>query len=154
MRSRMANYVEKRMFKPLIFFYIYLTTLGLNENSFSDPMKILIVDDNFEMRRMTRNYLQDLADEFLECEDGAEALAAYEQFLPDWVLMDWEMKQMDGIAATKEILRFFPTARILMFTQYDDVELRTAASEVGVSGYVLKDDLMKLQSFLKNHIFC
>ena len=112
-------------------------------------MKILIVDDNRGMREMTRSFLQDLADEICECEDGIDALDCYRKFLPDWVLMDWEMKRMDGITATKEILRVFPKARILMFTQYDDVELRTAASEVGVSGYVLKDELMKLQSFLK-----
>ena len=140
------------MFKPFFFFYIYPTMLGLNKNSLSDAMKILIVDDNFEMRRMTRDYLAEITAEFRECEDGVEALSAYTNFLPDWVLMDWEMKQMDGIAATKEILQAFPEAHILIFTQYDDDELRSEATEAGASGFVLKDDLMKLQSFLKNYI--
>lgn len=148
----MAKYVETRMFKPFFFFYIYKTMLGLNKNSLSDAMKILIVDDNFEMRRMTRNYLAEIAAEFRECEDGTEALAAYTKFLPDWVLMDWEMKQMDGIAATEEILRVFPEARILMFTQYDDVELRMAASEAGVRGFVLKEDLSELREIFAGQI--
>ncbi len=48
--------------------------LGLNENSPLNAMKILIVDDNCGMREMTRNYLQDLAAEIRECEDGEDAL--------------------------------------------------------------------------------
>lgn len=110
-------------------------------------MKILIVDDNLQMREMTHKFLQDAADEIRECADGAEALAAYEIFQPDWVLMDWEMKEMDGITATKEILRMFPKAHILMFTQYDDLELRASAAEAGVSGYISKDNLFGLREF-------
>ena len=68
-------------------------------------------------------------------------------FQPDWVLMDWEMKEMDGITATKEILRMFPKAHILMFTQYDDLELRASAAEAGVSGYISKDNLFGLREF-------
>ena len=145
---RMPNYVLTRIFKLLISIYIYLRMLNLNKNSLSNAMKILIVDDNFLMRGMTRNFLQDLADEIRECEDGSEALSAFEKFLPDLVLMDWEMKKMDGIAATKEIMQAFPKAKVLMFTQYDDAELRIAAVEAGVCGFILKDDLQSLRLIL------
>ena len=43
-------------------------------------MKILIVDDNLQMREMTHKFLQDVADEIRECEDGSEALAALRRF--------------------------------------------------------------------------
>ncbi len=63
--------------------------------------------------------------------------------------MDWQMKQMDGLTATKEILRVFPEACILLITQFDDAELRAIAFESGVRGFVLKDDLLSLRSLLR-----
>jgi CheY-like chemotaxis protein len=114
-------------------------------------MKVLIVDDNEQARRMIKHYLRDLSDEFRECEDGADALEAYAEFLPDWVLMDWEMKQINGLAATQNIINRFPDARILIVTNYDENDLRQTAKEAGAIGFILKDDLLMLQSFLKGH---
>ena len=111
-------------------------------------MKILIVDDNFKMREMLKIYLNDLTDEFCECDDGNQALLFYTEFHPDLVLMDWEMKEMDGITATRQIVKRFPEAQILLVTQYDDVELRITASEAGASGFVLKDDLQSLRHLI------
>ena len=113
-----------------------------------EPVKVLIVDDNEQMREMAKAYLESMAGEVRECGDGVEAFAAYADFLPDLVLMDWEMKQMDGLSATREIIEGFPTARILMFTQFDDSELEKAAIEAGAVGFILKDDMASLGSFL------
>ncbi len=110
--------------------------------------KILIVDDHAETRRLTRFFLRDLRFEFEECADGADALDCYEKIRPDWVLMDWEMKRMNGLTATRRIVESHAEARILMVTQYDDKELRLAAIEAGASGFILKDDLLGLRSFL------
>lgn len=110
-------------------------------------MKFLIVDDNSQMRDLTRIYLQSMAKEIRECADGSEALAVYQTFLPDWVLMDWEMKQMNGLTAIKEILKLFPAAQIVLFTQFDDDELHAAALSAGARGLILKDNLSALQGF-------
>jgi DNA-binding NarL/FixJ family response regulator len=112
-------------------------------------MKILIIDDNPQMREMIRSYLQEFSGEIRECADGAGALSAYRDFLPDFVLMDWQMKIMDGLAATREILSSFPNAYILLITQFDDAELRATAFETGVRGFVSKDDLLALRRFLR-----
>jgi CheY-like chemotaxis protein len=112
-------------------------------------INILIVDDNPAIRELLRVYLQDLVNEFHECEDGSEALGAYAEFLPDWVLMDWQMKRMDGLTAAREIKFGFPNAKIVMVTQHDDTELRAAANEAGVCGFVSKDDLMSLRELLE-----
>jgi NarL family two-component system response regulator LiaR len=112
-------------------------------------LKILIVDDNQQMRQMMRTYLLDLADEIRECDDGSNALPVYTEFRPDWVLMDWEMKQMDGVTAMKNILKIFPEARIVILTNYDEKDLREAAGDAGAHGYVLKDDLLTLRTCLK-----
>ena len=111
--------------------------------------KVLIVDDHAETRRMIRFFLHDSRFEFEECADGSDALDCYEAFRPDWILMDWEMKRMNGLTATRRIVEAHPKARILMVTQYDDEELRQAAAEAGASGFVLKDDLLSLRSLLK-----
>lgn len=113
-------------------------------------MKILIVDDNMMMRKTLRmnfpssNYL------FEECEDGIDALNTYSQFQPDIVLMDVQMKKMDGISATKNIRREYPDAKVIIVTDFDDDSMRQAAADAGALGYVTKEDLHTLQQFIKN----
>lgn len=97
---------------------------------------------------MIRHYLRDRRCEFQECADGADVIPAYEKFLPDWVLMDWEMERVNGLTATSRLLACFPEARILIVTGYDGSALRQAALEVGARGFVLKDDLLALRSIL------
>ena len=114
-------------------------------------MKILIVEDNQPMRRIIRRIVTDVADEVIECGDGAQAFALYAEQLPDWVLMDIEMAEVDGISATRQIKAGFPNANILIVTNYDDAGLREAANEAGACGFILKDNLLALRSFLQGH---
>ena len=125
--------------------------MSLNSDEKS-KVKILIVDDREPARQMIKRYLCELTNEFCECADGADALETYRAFLPDWVLMDWEMKQMDGLAATRSIISAFPTARILMVTQYCDRELWRAAVDAGACGFFPKDNLLDLSDFFKNQL--
>ncbi len=108
-------------------------------------LKFLIVDDNRQSREMLKLYLREMSSDFCECEDGIDALAYYKKFLPDWVLMDWQMKRMDGLTATRQIVGNFPEAKILLVTQYNDRELREAASEAGAHGFILKENLSELR---------
>ena len=111
-------------------------------------MRIMIVDDNRQMRRMIVSLIDDLAEEIIECGDGSEAITAYNEHRPDWVLMDVEMGRVDGIEATRQIRDAFPDARIVMVTNYDESELRAAASAAGAWGYVLKDNLLGIREIL------
>ena len=111
-------------------------------------MRIMIVDDNRQMRRMMASLLERLAEEIIECGDGAEAAPAYREHRPDWVLMDVEMGRVDGIEATRQIRSAFPEARIIIVTNYDEAELRTAASAAGAYAYVLKDNLLVIRQIL------
>ena len=76
-------------------------------------MKLLIVEDSFQMRRLIRSLVEDIAESITEREDGADALSAYRQSQPDWVLMDIMMERADGITAAREIRNAFPEARII-----------------------------------------
>jgi CheY-like chemotaxis protein len=107
-------------------------------------MTILIVEDNAGVRRLLRGVLADVANDIWECRDGADALAAYTAHQPDVVLMDIRMERMDGLAATKQILLFDPSAKVLIVTDYNDDALRNAAQEAGACGYALKLNLLDL----------
>jgi len=111
-------------------------------------MKILIVDDNAEMRRLLHDLLEDVAEEILECIDGGEACTAYEAHFPDWVLMDIRMQKLDGITATREITSAWPEARVMMVTDYDDAKLREAARLAGATEYVTKENLFEIKRVL------
>ena len=110
--------------------------------------KILIVDDHAEARRMTRFFLRDLPFDFEECADGVDALDCYEKIRPDWVLMDWKMKRMDGITATRQIIAAYPQARILLVTNFDDDNLRRAGREAGAFSYIVKENLRSISEIL------
>ena len=111
-------------------------------------MTILIVEDNPEMRRLLCGLLADIVEAIFECEDGAEAPAAYEAHRPDWVLMDIKMHDADGIEATRQITRTWPAANVAMVTDYDDTQLREAAQLAGAKEYVLKENLLEIRKIL------
>jgi CheY-like chemotaxis protein len=115
-------------------------------------MKVLIVDDNEQVRLLLRDYLPPSADEVYECVDGDEAFASYQRHRPDWVLMDWDMARMDGITAIREIMAAFPTARICMVTAFGDEELRAEALAAGARGVVAKSRLFELASVLAGEL--
>jgi len=111
-------------------------------------MKVMIVDDHPQVRRMIRSFIADVVDEFVECADGSEALGSYSQHQPDIVLMDINMNTMDGITATKSIKAAFPNAFVVILSQSDSPELRAAAASAGVKGYFNKTDLVPLRDML------
>jgi len=113
-------------------------------------MKLLIVEDNAGMRRLIKSVVAGIADEIIECEDGGEALEAYTDFLPDWVLMDIKMAKVDGLVATRNIITDFPDAKICIVTDYGDQIIIKAAYTAGAKGYILKEDLLSLPTILLN----
>jgi CheY-like chemotaxis protein len=112
-------------------------------------MNILLIEDSPAMRRMIYSVVCTPADQCHECSDGSEALAAYTEHRPDWVLMDIEMKAMDGITATEQIRASFPEAKVVIVSNYDDPDLRQAALAAGACGYVLKENLLELRQRLQ-----
>ena len=112
-------------------------------------MKILIADDDARMRQMVKQIVAGLATELYEAADGGEAITLCAALRPDWVLMDFRMKPLDGLRATAEIKARFPDMRIIIVSQYDDAELRAEAARVGACAYVLKENLQELPRMLK-----
>jgi DNA-binding NarL/FixJ family response regulator len=111
-------------------------------------MMILIAEDNPLMRKMIRQLVEDLDSEILECADGSEACSLYEKHRPDWVLMDISMRPVDGLTATREIIREFPAARIIIVTEHDDAATRAKALEAGAREFLGKSELLPLRSLI------
>ena len=111
-------------------------------------MKVMIVDDNAQIRALIRTVLSDVASEFVECADGREAVAVYETERPDWAVMDVMMGGIDGVTATRLITSRFPNSRVLVVTQHNNPKLRERAHEAGAKGFLLKEDLTELPSAL------
>ncbi len=105
-----------------------------------DVLRLLLVDDHAVVRKGL-GLLLGMDGRFAvvgEVDDGAEALAAYEESKPDVVLMDVRMPKKDGVAGLVAIMAKFPDACVLMLTSHDLDEDVFRALDAGASGYVLK----------------
>jgi len=114
-----------------------------------DMTKLLIVDDSHEMRQLLKSVLKKNCDEIFECEDGDEVVAAFAACQPDWVVMDVEMKRMDGLKATANLLRQHPQAQVIILTQHADIDTKIAAREAGARYFVGKDDLLHVRQLIE-----
>lgn len=116
-------------------------------------MNVMVVEDNARVREFIKQILSEELDnleQVYELEDGTDVVQTYTDVRPDWVLMDIEMKEMDGLAASRALLEKFPDAKIIIVTQYDEPGYRRTAEEVGVSTYLLKEHLVDLPEMLHN----
>lgn len=112
---------------------------------------LLIVDDNQEMRQLMKRIISKVSKRIFECEDGDEVLSAFMLYNPDWVVMDVEMKRMDGLKATEVLTKWYPEAKVIIVTKHNDAQTRQAASEAGARFFLSKDDLISLRQLIQNH---
>ena len=110
-----------------------------------DRASILIVDDHEIFRRGLRSLLEsrDEYDVSGEAVNGLEAIEKAKQLLPDIIVMDVSMPQMDGLQATRLIRRERPDAKILILSQHDSPHMLSAAQDAGASGYVTKSQVAR-----------
>ena len=105
-------------------------------------IKIVIADDHPVVRKGL-SLLLSSEDEFEvigEAANGEEAIAKALELSPDIMLMDLVMPKIDGISATKEILRLKPEIKILILTSFSDANHAIPALEAGALGYLLKEN--------------
>ena len=105
-----------------------------------EPLLVLIADDHALFRDGLRAlFLSTPEIEVVgEATTGEEAIALSATLQPDVVLMDIEMPDINGIEATREIVRTSPHIGVLMVTMFEDDALIFAAMRAGAHGYVLK----------------
>ncbi|SRR5579875_3093536 len=101
--------------------------------------RVLIVDDAVVMRMMIKDILSKNGFEIVgEAQNGAEAVAKYNDLKPDVVTMDMVMPGVDGIAAVRQIVAADPAAKILMCTSLGQEALLNEAIQAGAKSYITK----------------
>lgn len=111
----------------------------------SKPISIVIVDDHEIIRRGVRDWLE-THDEFSVvgmAESGKTAVTLVEEHIPDVVLMDLVMPEMDGVEATRQIKKVSPRTQVVVLTSYHDDEHIFPALKAGALSYILKDVKME-----------
>jgi two-component system chemotaxis response regulator CheY len=107
--------------------------------------RVLVVDDSAFMRSRILRKLREAGLEVVgEARTGSEAIELYNRLLPDVVTMDLTMRDTDGLAASRSILRANPRAKIVLFSVVDDESVRAEAREAGVAACVHKSDSEEL----------
>jgi two-component system, NarL family, response regulator LiaR len=110
-------------------------------NSPSQPIRVMLVDDHTMVRRGLVTFLKAFDDLELagEAESGEAAIRLCAEVLPDVILMDMVMPDMDGAAATRAIRQQFPQVQVIALTSFKEGDLVKHALEAGAIGYLLKD---------------
>ena len=105
---------------------------------------ILIADDHPRMRRLICSILGNSGYEIIEVSNRLEAVAAFHEFHPAWVIMDVDMPQMDGLAATRSIQESQSETRIIIVTQHDSDAIHQQALDCGACEFLPKPHLTRL----------
>jgi DNA-binding NarL/FixJ family response regulator len=126
----------------------------------SEPIQLLIADDHEIFRDGLALMLSRQKDMNLvgQASDGIELMALVEAQCPDVVLMDIKMPRMDGIQATKELIKIYPDLHIVALSMFSEENLIVEMLEAGAKGYLLKNAdkqeiLDAIHSVMENRVY-
>src|SRR6185295_5071973 len=105
-----------------------------------EKITVLLADDHTVVRQGLRVLLEAEPDITIvgEAETGREALRLALKLLPDVVVMDVAMPLLNGLEATRQIIKDVPSTRVLVLSSYSDDEYVQQVTEAGAAGYLLK----------------
>lgn len=120
-----------------------------------EKITLLLVDDHAVVRQGLKAFFNTQSDlEVIgEAETGVEAVRLAEEHIPDVILMDLVMPDVDGVEATRRIKRITPRTEIIVLTSYHEDEHIFPALRVGALSYLLKDvDMDELADAIRRAI--
>jgi DNA-binding NarL/FixJ family response regulator len=106
-------------------------------------IKLLLADDHAIVREGLRSLLKAHGDWEIvgEAADGRQAVALVNELKPDIVILDISMPLLNGLEATRQILKIRPQTRVLILTMHQSDSLIRDILDVGARGYILKTDV-------------
>jgi two-component system response regulator NreC len=125
-----------------------------------DTIKLMLVDDHEVVRTGLRSFLetQKGMEVVAEANNGLEALERAQIVQPDIVLMDITMPDMDGMEATRQLMKLSPACQVLVLTVHNDKQYFMQMLAAGASGYLTKqaaaDELVAaIQAVAAGHVY-
>lgn len=106
------------------------------------PVRILLADDHDVVRHGLRRLLEEHPNWTIcgEATNGRDAVSMCLELMPDIVVLDVSMPELNGLEATRQILKARPTTEILVFTMHQSEQLARNMLAAGARGYLLKSD--------------
>jgi two-component system, chemotaxis family, chemotaxis protein CheY len=100
----------------------------------------LVVDDSTVVRKIARRILEEMDFQVVEAEDGAKALEACKSTIPEAILLDWNMPNMDGYEFLGNLRRMpgGDTPRVVFCTTENDIDHISRALAAGANEYIMK----------------
>ncbi|HEY6387389.1 MAG TPA: response regulator transcription factor [Candidatus Acidoferrum sp.] len=106
------------------------------------PIRIVLADDHVLVRQGLKSLLEREGFHVVaEASDGQEALCHVKSLQPDIAVMDISMPTLNGLNAAREVRRASPKTKTILLTQHNESQYISEALEVGVKGYVLKNQV-------------
>ena len=125
-----------------------------------DKTRIVIADDHEVVRKGLRAILEAHPGWEVcgEASDGRSAVEKAQELRPEVVVIDIGMPQLNGLEATRQILKNQPETRVLVLSVYESEQLVEEVLDAGARGYVLKSDASRdlvraIEELLRNHTF-
>jgi DNA-binding response OmpR family regulator len=100
--------------------------------------KILVVDDEPEVRQLMEHFLTERGYDVRIAENGRLALVTLDTFTPDVVLLDMHMPEMDGLETLRRLVVRSPSLPVIMITVNEDIETTARLLQLGAADYVPK----------------
>lgn len=106
-------------------------------------IRILLVDDSQAFLTAVRRFIQSMdgVEVVGQAHDGREALAMAEKLMPDLMLLDISMPELNGLEVAKRMQSWPQAPRIVFLTMHDNTGYRSAAQEVGAAGFLYKPNV-------------
>ncbi len=105
--------------------------------------KLLIVDDESDIREFARNFFTKRKLEVFVASGGRQALDLVLKEAPGLILLDIRMEEMTGIEVLRELRKIIPSAKVVMVSGVEDEETIKEANALGVIGYIHKPFILE-----------
>ena len=99
---------------------------------------VLYIEDDISTQKLIRKILTKHCKEVFVANDGVEGLALYKELVPNIVLSDILIPNMNGIELSEQIKKLNPKQIIALFTAYNEPEFKARASELNIDAYIMK----------------
>lgn len=115
--------------------------------------KVMVIDDQFGVRKLLFEVLRSEGLTVEVCENGIEGLKRLETFTPDLILLDMKMPGLDGLETFRCIKKILPRVKVIMMTAYGEMDIILEAMKLGAANYVTKPfDVVAVLQEVKEHI--